>query len=158
MRLAFLFFTLFVSVRSSDLNTIKQIKIENLKKNYVGKSIEFVDYSNSSNIKGRLLDITETTFVVSSAGSRSVFDINNIPYFNLAPEAPDYIIASSVSLLSAVAGYLSLVILRPDPDKAIKSTVLIAGAVIGGYIGKVSFLRPIKVELNLKDMNVLYAK
>ena len=145
MRLAFLFFTLFVSVRSSDLNTIKQIKIENLKKNYVGKSIEFVDYSNSSNIKGRLLDITETTFVVSSAGSRSVFDINNIPYFNLAPEAPDYIIASSVSLLSAVAGYLSLVILRPDPDKAIKSTVLIAWSVVGGYIGSVSFLRPIKV-------------
>ena len=158
MRLAILFFTLFVSVHSSNLNAIKQIKIENLKKNYVGKSIEFVDYSNSLNIKGKLLDITETTFVVSSAGSRNVFDINNIPYFNLAPEAPDYIIASSVSLLSAVAGYLSLVILRPDPDKAIKSTVLIAGSVVGGYIGKVSFLRPIKVELNLKDMNVLYAK
>ena len=158
MRLAFLFFTLFVGVRSSDLNTIKQIKIENLKKNYVGKSIEFVDYSNSLNIKGKLLDITDTTFVVSSAGSRNVFNINNIPYFNLAPEAPDYIIASSISLLSAVAGYLSLVILRPDPDKAIKSAVLIAGSVIGGYIGKVSFLRPIKVELNLKDMNVLYAR
>ena len=158
MRLAFLFFTLFVGVRSSDLNTIKQIKIENLKKNYVGKSIEFVDYSNSLIIRGELLNITDSTFVVSSAGSRNVFDINNIPYFNLAPEAPDYIIASSVSLLSAVAGYLSLVILRPDPDKAIKSTVLIAGFVVGGYIGKVSFLRPIKVELNLKDMNVLYAK
>ena len=158
MRLAFLFFTLFVGVRSSDLNTIKQIKIENLKKNYVGKSIEFVDYSNSLIIKGRLLNITDSTFVVSSAGSRDVFDINNIRYFNLVPEAPDYIIASGVSLLSSVAGYLSLVILLPNPAEDIKSTVLIAGFVVGGYIGKVSFLKPIKVELNLKDLNVLYAK
>ena len=158
MRLAILFFTLFVSVHSSDLNAIKQIKIENLKKNYVGKSIEFVDYSNSLIIRGELLNITDSTFVVSSAGSRDVFDINNIRYFNLVPEAPDYIIASGVSLLSAVAGYLSLIILRPNPDKAIKSTVLIAGFVVGGYIGKVSFLKPIKVELNLKDLNVLYAK
>ena len=158
MRLAFLFFTLFVGVRSSDLNTIKQIKIENLKKNYVGKSIEFVDYSNSLIIRGELLNITDSTFVVSSAGSRDVFDINNIRYFNLVPEAPDYIIASGVSLLSAVAGYLSLVILLPNPAEDIKSTVLIAGFVVGGYIGKVSFLKPIKVELNLKDLNVLYAK
>ena len=158
MRLAILFFTLFVSVHSSNLNAIKQIKIENLKKNYVGKSIKFVDYSNSLIIKGKLLNITDSTFVVSSSGSRDVFDINNIPSFNLVPEAPDYIIASGVSLLSAVAGYLSLVILRPNPDKAIKSTVIIAGFVVGGYIGKVSFLRPIKVELNLKDINVLYSK
>ena len=156
----FLIFVLFLFVRvyGSNQNTIKQTKIENLKNNYAGKTIQFVDSSRSLKVQGKLLDITDTTFIVSIDGSSSVFKHSNINFFYLAPETADYFIASGVSLLSAMASYLSLIIIHPDPDRAMRGVVLSGGLVIGGYIGKSAFTQPIRVDINLNDITDNYAK
>ena len=50
--------TLLMGQISSDLITVRDIRLDNLKRDYSGKSIRFVDSKSVSN-KGILLDVTD---------------------------------------------------------------------------------------------------
>ena len=53
---------------SSDLITVRDIRLDNLKRDYSGKTIRFVDSKSVSN-KGILLDVTDENIIISKSGS-----------------------------------------------------------------------------------------
>ena len=142
---------LFLSVYGSSPTTIKQIQIENLNNNYKGKKIRFVDFIHSQNVIGILLEITDEEIILSIKDSRSTFQHSNINCFYLEPEGPDYIIASGISILSAAAHYLALIITYQKTDQTHRVLATSTGFLLGSYIGKSTFLRPIKVDINLNS-------
>ena len=58
---------------SSDLITVRDIRLENLKRDYSGKTIRFVDSKSVSN-KGILLDVTDENIIISKSGSPVPFN------------------------------------------------------------------------------------
>ena len=142
---------LFLPVYGSNPTTIKQIQIENLNKNYKGKKIRLVDPIQSQSATGILLKVTDNDIILSIEDSRTAFQHDNINCFYLEPEGPDYFIASGVSILSAAAHYLALIITYQKADRTRRVLATGAGFLLGGYIGKLTFLRPIKVDINLNS-------
>ena len=60
--------TLLMGQISSDLITVRDIRLDNLKRDYSGKAIRFVDSKSVSN-KGILLDVTDENIIISKSGN-----------------------------------------------------------------------------------------
>ena len=69
--------TLLTGQLSSDLITVRDIRLENLKRDYYGKTIRFVDSKSVSN-KGVLMDVTDENIIISKSGSPVPFDHSKI--------------------------------------------------------------------------------
>ena len=134
---------LFLSVYGSSPTTIKQIQIENLNKNYKGKKIRLVGSVQSQSATGVLLKITDNDIILSVEGSRTAFQHENVNCFYLEPEGPDYFIASGVSILSAAAHYLALIITPKSKSNSSRSCNR-CRVFIGWLYRKVNFSSPNK--------------
>ena len=92
----------------SDLRVVRDIRLENLKRDHSGKSIHFVD-SNSSYGQGVLLDVTEKNIIISELGSPVSYDHSGIDHVFVDPEMKELAMVIGLGTLGGLAGYLGII-------------------------------------------------
>tara|TARA_A100001011_G_C13930015_1_gene682763 strand:- start:130 stop:570 length:441 start_codon:yes stop_codon:yes gene_type:complete len=128
-------------------DNIRKIRLENLKKNYKGKTVSFKS-NNAKIVQGVLLDITNTDFVLSINSSPSFYDHNNIDFIFLPPTNKDLFVATGVAILGGCAGYIATIIYQPNPDNGTIQAVSTLSTILGFIIGKKAFYKPLKIDIS----------
>ena len=94
---------------SSDLITVRDIRLENLKRDYSGKTIRFVDSKSVSN-KGILLDVTDENIIISKSGSPVPFNHSKIKYVFIDPKKKELAMVIGLTALGGISGYLGVML------------------------------------------------
>lgn len=126
---------------------VREVRLENFKRNYVGKTIRFIDRSSFS-VRGRLLDVTEDNIIISVNDLAVNYKHEYIDQVFIDPESTDLLMTFGLSALGGVTGYLTLTILKSNPDAAMKGVVPSIGFILGGVLGLKSFYKPFKVDIS----------
>ena len=133
----------------SNLQVVRNIRLENLKRDYLGESIRFMG-SNSRSIQGVLLDVTEKNIIISEHGTPVPYDHSGVNYIFIDPEFKDMIMVFGLGALGGVAGYLGVIIVRSNPDANMKGVVSSLGVGLAGFTGYRAFYKPIKIDISGK--------
>lgn len=147
--LSSLMFSFLFGQAYTNSDNIKKIRLENLKKNYKGKTISFKS-NNEKVVQGVLLDITNTDFVLSINSSPSFYDHNNINFVFLPPTNKDLFVATGVAILVGGAGYIATIISHPNPNNGTVLATSILGTILGFIIGKKTFYKSLKIDISGK--------
>ena len=145
----FCFFSLVFAETNKEL---RQIRLQNFKNNYHGKIIRFND-SNTGKIKGTLLDVTETDFIISINNSTTHIKHKNIEHVFFDAGIKDFLIVFGVGSIASLSSYLALIILDENPKTTTQAAITTFGFFFGAYIGKLSFLVPIKINISGSIIN-----
>jgi hypothetical protein len=132
---------------SGSSQAVREVRLESFKRNYVGKTIRFIDRSSFS-VRGRLLDVTKNHIVVSVNEVPVSYEHEYIDQVFVDPSAIDLFMTFGLSALGGIAGYLTLTILKSDPDAAMKGVVPSIGVGLGGILGLKSFYKPLGVDIS----------
>tara|TARA_Y100000310_G_C20314177_1_gene637639 strand:+ start:111 stop:581 length:471 start_codon:yes stop_codon:yes gene_type:complete len=133
----------------SNLQIVRNIRLENLKRDYLGESIRFMG-SNSRSIQGVLLDVTEKNIIISEHGTPVPYDHSGVNYIFVDPEFKDMIMVFGLGALGGVAGYLGVIIVRSNPDANMKGVVSSLGVGLAGFTGYRAFYKPFKIDISGK--------
>jgi len=131
----------------SDLRVVRDIRLENLKRDHSGKSIHFVD-SNSRHGQGILLDVTEKNIIISEFGSPVSYDHSGIDHVFIDPEMKELAMVIGLGALGGLAGYLGIILGHSDPDAAMKGVTSSLGAGLATLVGYRTFYKPIKIDIS----------
>lgn len=126
---------------------VRDIRLENLKHDYSGTIIRFVD-SNSRSCQGVLLDVTEKNIIVSELGSPVSYEHSGINYVFVDPGFKDLIVVFGLCVLGGASGYLGVIVGRSNPDASMKGVASSLGLALGGSIGFKTFYKPIKIDIS----------
>jgi len=132
-----------------DLRTLRNVRLENLKRCYSGTPIRFVN-SSSKSVKGVLLDITEKNIIISENGTPVPYDHSGVNYVFIDPEFRDIIMVFGLGALGGISGYLEIIIGRLNPDASMKSVMFSIGAGLASFVGYRVFYEPIKIDISAK--------
>ena len=133
----------------SNLQVVRNIRLENLKRDYLGASIRFMG-SNSMSIQGVLLDVTDKNIIISEHGTPVPYDHSGVNYIFIDPEFKDMIMVFGLGALGGVAGYLGVIIVRSNPDANMKGVASSLGVGLAGFAGYRAFYKPIKIDISGK--------
>ena len=133
----------------SNLQVVRNIRLENLKRDYLGASIRFMG-SNSMSIQGVLLDVTDKNIIISEHGTPVPYDHSGVNYIFIDPEFKDMIMVFGLGALGGVAGYLGVIIVRSNPDASMKGVASSLGVGLAGFAGYRAFYNPIKIDISGK--------
>ena len=133
----------------SNLQVVRNIRLENLKRDYLGESIRFMG-SNSRSIQGVLLDVTEKNIIISEHGTPVPYDHSGVNYIFVDPEFKDMIMVFGLGALGGVSGYLGIIIGRSNPDASMKGVASSLGVGLAGFAGYKAFYKPIKIDISGK--------
>ena len=114
--LIILVFSFTYGQKETNSNEVRNIRLENFKNNYKGKTIRFTD-QNSRVVEGVLMEITDTDFVMSINNSAAFYSHENVDFVYLPPVSEDFYITGSISILGGIAGYVATIIAHPYPKK-----------------------------------------
>jgi len=142
-----LVFSFVLGQNETNSNEVRNIRLENFKNNYKGKTIRFTD-QNSRVVEGVLMEITDTDFVMSIDNSAAFYSHKNIDFVYLPPVSEDFYITASISILGGVAGYVAMIIAHPYPNKGALGAVSTLGTVLGFFIGKNAFYKTQKIDIS----------
>ena len=117
------------------------IRIENFKKNYLGKTIQF-SVSEKSMVEGVLVDANSDKFIILMGSDRVSFNHFNVDSIYILPKKADFLLVTSVALFGAAISYLTLQVLREDASHQQKTSFTFLGFVLGGLMGKNTFINP----------------
>lgn len=150
----FLFITISISTiltgqLSSDLITVRDIRLENLKRDYSGKTIRFVDSKSVSN-KGILLDVTDENIIISKSGSRIPFNHSKIKYVFVDPKKKELAMVIGLTALGGISGYLGIILGKSDANNTTKGVASSISASLAGFVGYKAFYKPIKIDISGK--------
>ena len=142
--------TLLTGQLSSDLITVRDIRLENLKRDYSGKTIRFVD-SKSVPTKGILLDVTdENIIIISKSGSPKPFNHSKIKYVFVDPKKKELAMVIGLTALGGISGYLGIMLGKSDANNTTKGIVSSIAASLAGFVGYKAFYKPIKIDISGK--------
>ena len=141
--------TLLMSQLSSDLITVRDIRLENLKRDYSGKAIRFVDSKSVSN-KGILLDVTDENIIISKSGSPTPFNHSKIKYVFIDPKKKDLAMVIGLTALGGMSGYLGIILGKSDANNITKGAASSISASLAGFVGYKAFYKPIKIDISGK--------
>lgn len=141
--------TLLMGQLSSDLITVRDIRLENLKRDYSGKTIRFVDSKSVSN-KGVLMDVTEENIIISKSGSPVPFDHSKIKYVFIDPKKKELAMVLGLTALGGISGYLGIMLGKSDANNTTKGVVSSIAASLAGFVGYKAFYKPIKIDISGK--------
>ena len=111
--------TLLMGQVSSDLITVRDIRLDNLKRDYSGKAIRFVDSKSVSN-KGILLDVTDENIIISKSGSPVPFNHSKIKYVFIDPKKKELAMVIGLTALGGISGYLGVMLGKSDANNTTK--------------------------------------
>ena len=141
--------TLLMGQLSSDLITVRDIRLENLKRDYSGKTIRFVDSKSVSN-KGVLMDVTEENIIISKSGSPVPFDHSKIKYVFIDPKKKELAMVIGLTALGGISGYLGIILGKSDANNTTKGVASSISASLAGFVGYKAFYKPIKIDISGK--------
>ena len=141
--------TLLTGQLSSDLITVRDIRLENLKRDYSGKAIRFVDSKSVSN-KGILLDITDENIIISKSGSPVPFNHSKIKYVFIDPKKKELAMVIGLTALGGISGYLGVILGKSDANNTTKGVASSISASLAGFVGYKAFYKPIKIDISGK--------
>ena len=127
---------------SSDLITVRDIRLENLKRDYSGKTIRFVDSKSVSN-KGILLDVTDDNIIISKSGSPTPFNHSKIKYVFIDPKKKELAMVIGLTALGGISGYLGIILGKSDANNITKGAASSISAILAGFVGYKAFYKPI---------------
>ena len=141
--------TLLTGQLSSDLITVRDIRLENLKRDYSGKTIRFVDSKSVSN-KGILLDVTDENIIISKSGSPIPFNHSKIKYVFVDPKKKELAMVIGLTALGGISGYLGVILGKSDANNTTKGVASSISASLAGFVGYKAFYKPIKIDISGK--------
>ena len=141
--------TLLMGQLSSDLITVRDIRLDNLKRDYSGKTIRFVDSKSVSN-KGILLDVTDENIIISKSGSPLPFNHSKIKYVFIDPKRKELAMVLGLTALGGVSGYLGIMVGKSDANSTTKGVASSISASLAGIAGYKAFYKPIKIDISGK--------
>ena len=141
--------TLLMGQLSSDLITVRDIRLDNLKRDYSGKTIRFVDSKSVSN-KGILLDVTDENIIISKSGSPLSFNHSKIKYVFVDPKKKELAMVVGLAALGGVSGYLGIMVGKSDANSTTKGVASSISASLAGIAGYNAFYKPIKIDISGK--------
>ena len=141
--------TLLTGQLSSDLITVRDIRLENLKRDYSGKTIRFVD-SKSVSTKGILLDVTDENIIISKSGSPIPFNHSKIKYVFVDPKKKELAMVIGLTALGGISGYLGIILGKSDANNTTKGVASSISASLAGFVGYKAFYKPIKIDISGK--------
>ena len=141
--------TLLIGQLSSDLITVRDIRLENLKRDYSGKTIRFVDSKSVSN-KGILLDVTHENIIISKSGSPVPFNHSKIKYVFIDPKKKELAMVIGLTALGGMSGYLGIMVGKSDADDTTKGVASSVAASLAGLVGYKAFYKPIRIDISGK--------
>ena len=141
--------TLLTGQLSSDLITVRDIRLENLKRDYSGKTIRFVDSKSVSN-KGILLDVTDENIIISKSGSPKPFNHSKIKYVFVDPKKKELAMVIGLTALGGISGYLGVILGKSDANNTTKGVASSISASLAGFVGYKAFYKPIKIDISGK--------
>ena len=141
--------TLLMGQLSSDLITVRDIRLENLKRDYSGKTIRFVDSKSVSN-KGILLDVTDENIIISKSGSPKPFNHSKIKYVFVDPKKKELAMVIGLTALGGISGYLGIILGKSDASNTTKGVASSISASLAGFVGYKAFYKPIKIDISGK--------
>ena len=141
--------TLLIGQLSSDLITVRDIRLENLKRDYSGKTIRFVDSESVSN-KGILLDVTHENIIISKSGSPVPFNHSKIKYVFIDPKKKELAMVIGLTALGGMSGYLGIMVGKSDADDTTKGVASSVAASLAGLVGYKAFYKPIRIDISGK--------
>ena len=139
--------TLLTGQLSSDLITVRDIRLENLKRDYSGKTIRFVDSKSVSN-KGILLDVTDENIIISKSGSPTPFNHSKIKYVFIDPKKRELAMVIGLTALGGISGYLGIILGKSDANNITKGAASSISASLAGFVGYKAFYKPIKIDIS----------
>ena len=134
---------------SSDLITVRDIRLDNLKRDYSGKAIRFVDSKSVSN-KGILLDVTDENIIISKSGSPVPFNHSKIKYVCIDPKKKELAMVIGLPALGGISGYLGIILGKWDAYNITKGAASSISASLAGFVGYKAFYKPIKIDISGK--------
>ena len=141
--------TLLMGQVSSDLITVRDIRLDNLKRDYSGKAIRFVDSKSVSN-KGILLDVTDENIIISKSGSPKPFNHSKIKYVFVDPKKKEFAMVIGLTALGGISGYLGIILGKSDANNTTKGVASSISASLAGFVGYKAFYKPIKIDISGK--------
>ena len=141
--------TILTGQLSSDLITVRDIRLENLKRDYSGKTIRFVDSKSVSN-KGILLDVTDENIIISKSGSPIPFNHSKIKYVFVDPKKKEFAMVIGLTALGGISGYLGIILGKSDANNTTKGVASSISASLAGFVGYKAFYKPIKIDISGK--------
>ena len=141
--------TLLMGQISSDLITVRDIRLDNLKRDYSGKAIRFVDSKSVSN-KGILLDVTDENIIISKSGSPVPFNHSKIKYVFVDPKKKELAMVIGLTALGGISGYLGIMLGKSDANNTTKAVASSISASLAGIVGYKAFYKPIKIDISGK--------
>ena len=141
--------TLLTGQLSSDLITVRDIRLENLKRDYSGKTIRFVDSKSVSN-KGILLDVTDENIIISKSGYPTPFNHSKIKYVFVDPKKKEMAMVIGLTALGGISGYLGIILGKSDANNTTKGVASSISASLAGFVGYKAFYKPIKIDISGK--------
>ena len=134
---------------NSDLITVRDIRLDNLKRDYAGKAIRFVDSKSVSN-KGILLDVTDENIIISKSGSPVPFNHSKIKYVFIDPKKKELAMVIGLTALGGISGYLGIILGKSDANSTTKVVASSISASLAGFVGYKAFYKPIKIDISGK--------
>ena len=132
-----------------NLQVVRDIRLQNLKRDYTGSTIRFI-VPGSTSVMGVLKDVTDKNFIISHNGSPAVYSHEKINYIFIDPGFTGKLMAFGVGLLGGAAGYMGVIIAKENANASWKGVASSFGVALGGRIGFKTFFKPIKIDISGK--------
>ena len=128
---------------------VRDIRLQNLKRDYTGSTIRF-NVPGYISVVGVLKDVTDKNFIISHNGSPAVYGHEEINYIFIDPGFAGKLMALGVGLIGGAAGYMGVIIARENANASWKGVASSLGLALGGRIGFKTFFKPIKIDISGK--------
>ena len=132
-----------------NLQAVRDIRLQNLKRDYTGTTIRFI-VPGSTSVMGVLSDVTDKNFIISHNGSPAVYSHENIDYIFIDPGFTGKLMAFGVGLIGGAGGYMGVIIAKKNANASWRGVASSLGLALGGRIGFKTFFKPIKVDISGK--------
>jgi hypothetical protein len=132
---------------NTSIDAIRKIRLDNLERNYLNKTIRFY-IPGSVSVEGELLKVTEKSFIVSENNTPSTYSHENVKYVFIDPSFNDLLMVFAISAIGGASSYMGALILKDKPDAAFKGVATSAGAGVAGIFAKAGFYKPIKIDIS----------
>ena len=134
---------------SINIQAVRDVRLQNLKRDYTGSTIRFV-VPGSTSVMGVLKNVTEKSFIISHNGSPAVYSHKKINYVFIDPSFTGKLMAIGVGLIGGAASYMAVIISKNDAHVSVKGVVSSIGLVLGLRTGLTTFYKPIKIDISGK--------
>ena len=132
-----------------NLQVVRDIRLQNLKRDYTGSTIRFI-VPGSTSVMGVLRDVTDKNFIISHNGSPAIYSHEKIDYIFIDPGFTGKLMAFGVGLIGGAASYMGVMIAKENANASWKGVASSLGLALGGRIGFKTFYKPIKIDISGK--------